>query len=400
MRVFVAGASGAVGKRLIPLLIAGGYDVAAMTRSPEKTDALRVAGAEPVVADGLDRTAVMQAVMRTEPEVVIHQMTALTGVTSFRKFDDEFALTNRLRTEGTDHLLEAARAAGVRRIIAQSYGNWNYERTGSGVKTEADPFDPHPPANQRKSLEAIRYLEDAVIGAAGIEGIALRYANLYGPGTGFAVDGDIVKLVRKRRLPIIGDGGGVWSFIHIDDAAAATVAAIEHGAPGAYNIVDDDPAPVAVWLPELARVLGAKPPWRVPVWLGRLASGEVGVSMMTQIRGTSNAKAKRELGWQLRYKSWRDGFRTGLTVTASGALRKPAAKIDDDPSVLYHYTRPGWSYATGRFPQPVKGRGIAPMLRADCRARISPIRASVTILAMHRAAVLPLRMYVSASTGI
>jgi 2-alkyl-3-oxoalkanoate reductase len=330
MRVFVAGASGAVGKRLVPLLIASGYDVAAMTRSPQKTAALRAAGAEPVVADGLDRTAVMHAVLRAEPEVVIHQMTALTGVTSFRTFDDGFALTNRLRTEGTDHLLEAARAAGVRRIIAQSYGNWNYERTGSRLKTEADPFDPNPPANQRKSLRAIRYLEDAVIGAAGIEGIALRYANLYGPGTGFSVDGDIVKLVRMRRLPIIGDGGGIWSFIHIDDAAAATVAAIEHGAPGIYNIVDDDPAPVAVWLPELARVLGAKPPWRVPVWLGRLAVGEVGVSMMTQIRGTSNAKAKRELEWQLRYKSWRDGFRTGLTVTASGPLREPPAQVDKE----------------------------------------------------------------------
>jgi 2-alkyl-3-oxoalkanoate reductase len=330
MRVFVAGASGAVGKRLVPLLIASGYDVTAMTRSPQKTAALRAAGAEPVVADGLDRTAVMHAVLRAEPEVVIHQMTALTGVTSFRKFDDGFALTNRLRTEGTDHLLAAARAAGVRRIIAQSYGNWNYERTGSGLKTEADPFDPNPPANQRKSLAAIRYLEDAVIGAPGIEGIALRYANLYGPGTGFAVDGDIVKLVRKRRLPIVGDGGGVWSFIHVDDAAAATVAAIERGAPGIYNIVDDDPAPVAVWLPELARVLGAKRPWRVPVWLGRLAVGEVGVSMMTQIRGTSNAKAKRELEWQPRYKSWRDGFRTGHTVTASGPLRKPPATVDKE----------------------------------------------------------------------
>jgi nucleoside-diphosphate-sugar epimerase len=218
----------------------------------------------------------------------------------------------------------------VRRIIAQSYGNWNYERTGSGLKTEADPFDPNPPANQRKSLDAIRYLEDAVIGAAGIDGIALRYANLYGPGTGFAVDGAIVKLVRQRRLPIVGDGGGVWSFIHIDDAAAATLAAITHGAPGSYNILDDDPAPVAVWLPERARVLGATPPWRVPVWLGRLAVGEVGVSMMTQIRGTSNAKAKRELAWQLRYKSWRDGFRTGLTVAASGPPREPPAQVDKE----------------------------------------------------------------------
>jgi nucleoside-diphosphate-sugar epimerase len=321
MKVFVAGASGAVGKRLIPLLVARGYYVAAMTRSPDKTDALRAAGAEPVVADGLDRDAVMKAVTQTKPEVVIHQMTGLTGVTDFKKFDDGFALTNRLRTEGTDHLLEAARAAGVRRIIAQSYGNWNYERTGTALKTEADPLDPNPPANQRKSLEALRYLEDRITNTAGIEGIALRYANFYGPGTGFALDGDIVRLVRKRRLPVIGDGGGVWSFIHLDDASSATIAAMEHGdtqageargVPGVYNIVDDDPAPVAVWLPELARVLGAKPPWHVPVWLGRLAAGEVGVSMMTRIRGTSNAKAKQELGWQPCYKNWRDGFRTGL----------------------------------------------------------------------------------------
>jgi len=200
----------------------------------------------------------------------------------------------------------------VRRFIAQSYGNWNYARTGTGLKGEDDPFDPDPPANQRKTLEAIRHLEDAVLGAQGMEGIVLRYANFYGPGTGFALDGDLAELVRQRKFPIVGNGGGVWSFIHIDDAATATIAAIEHGAPGVYNIVDDEPAPVAVWLPELARALGAKPPRRVPVWLGRLAAGDVGVSMMTQIRGTSNAKAKRELGWQPRYQSWRDGFQDGL----------------------------------------------------------------------------------------
>lgn len=309
MKVFVAGATGAVGKRLVPLLIAAGYDVAAMTRSARKADSLRAAGADPVVADGLDRASVMKALTRAQPEVVIHQMTGLAGAKSFRKFDDEFAVTNRLRTEGTDHLLEAARAAGVRRLIAQSFGNWNYERSGSGLKTEQDPFDPNPPANQRRSLEAIRYLEDKVAAAGGI---ALRYANLYGPGTGFALDGDLATLVRRRRLPIIGDGAGVWAFIHIDDAATATLAAIEHGAPGAYNIVDDEPAEVAVWLPELARALGAKPPRRVPTWVGRLAAGDVGVSLMTQIRGTSNAKAKRELGWHPHYRSWRDGFRTGL----------------------------------------------------------------------------------------
>ena len=323
IKVFVAGATGVVGKRLVTLLLASGYEVVAMTRSPEKQGSLRALGAEPVVADGLDRAAVMQAVMRAEPEVVIHEMTGLTGVKNFKKFDDEFAVTNRLRTEGTDYLLDAARAAGARRVIAQSYGNWNYERSGNDLKTEEDALDPNPPENQSKTLDAIRYLEDSVVGATDIEGLALRHANHYGPGTGFALDGDLVKMVRKRQLPIVGDGAGVWSFIHVDDLAQATIAAIERGRPGVYNIVDDDPAPVAIWLPELARAVDAKPPRHVPVWLGRLATGEVGVSMMTQIRGASNAKAKRELGWQPRYKSWRDGFRTGL---GNVPLPKPIAR--------------------------------------------------------------------------
>jgi nucleoside-diphosphate-sugar epimerase len=312
MKVFVAGATGAVGKRLVPLLVASGHEVTAMTRSQENAETLGAAGATPVVADGLDRAAVIQAVMRAEPEVLIHHMTGLTGAQSFKRFDDEFALTNRLRTEGVDYLLEAARAAGARRLIAQSYGNWNYERTGSHAKTEDDPLDPNPPANQRKTLEAIRHLERAVTEADGIEGIALRIGNLYGPGTGFALDGDLVKLVRKRKLPIVGDGGGVWSFAHVDDVATATVAAVEHGGSGIFNVADDEPAPVAVWLPELAKAVMAKPPRRVPVWLGRLAVGEVGISMMTQIRGASNAKAKRGLGWAPLYPSWRDGFRTAL----------------------------------------------------------------------------------------
>jgi 2-alkyl-3-oxoalkanoate reductase len=312
VKVFVAGASGAVGARLVPLLVASGYEVVAMGRSAEKADWLRSVGAEPVVADGLDRDAVVRAVGRAAPQVVVHHMTALTGVKSFKRFDDEFALTNRLRIRGTDNLLEAARASGVSRFIAQSYGNWNYVRTGTTIKREEDALDPDPPANQRRSLEAIRYLEAAILGADGIEGIALRCGNFYGPGTGFALDGDLVELVRRRRLPIVGGGGGVWSFAHMDDVAAATIAAIGNGAPGVYNIVDDDPAPVAVWLPELAHTLGARPPRRVPVWVGRLVTGEVGVSMMTQIRGASNAKAKRELGWKPRWSSWREGFRNGL----------------------------------------------------------------------------------------
>jgi nucleoside-diphosphate-sugar epimerase len=309
MKVFVAGATGAVGKRLVPMLVARGYDVVGMTTSAAKVAALQGMGAKGVVADGLDRDAVLAAVKAAAPDVIVHQMTGLTGSTSLKQFDKSFALTNRLRTEGTDNLLMAAELAGVRRFIAQSYGSWNYARTGTGLKSEVDPLDTDPPANQRESLAAIRHLEDAVVGAGGI---ALRYASFYGPGTGLALDGDIAELVRKRRLPIVGDGAGVWSFIHMDDAATATIAAIERGNPGIYNIVDDDPAPVSVWLPELARILGGKPPRRVPVWLGRLAVGEVGVSMMTKIRGTSNAKAKRELGWRPHYASWRDGFRTGL----------------------------------------------------------------------------------------
>jgi nucleoside-diphosphate-sugar epimerase len=314
MKVFLAGASGALGRRLIPQLTALGHQVSGTTRSTEKAQLLRDLGAEPVVADGLDREAVFVAVVRSRPEVVVHQMTGLSGMKSMRNFDREFAITNRLRTEGTDHLLEAARAAGARRFIAQSFGNWDYERAGSGVKSEDDPFDPDPPAHQRLTLAAIRHLEEAVLGAGGLEGLVLRYGNFYGPGTGFADDGEIVPLLRKRRFPIIGDGAGVWSFVHIDDAAHATTVAVEQGAPGVYNIADDEPAPVAEWLPELARAVGADPPRHVPTWLGRLGGGDVGVSLMTRIRGASNAKAKRELGWMPLYPSWRDGFQHGLAL--------------------------------------------------------------------------------------
>ena len=235
MKVFVAGATGAVGKRLVPLLVANGHEVVGMTRSAEKADAISAMGAEPAVADGLDAAAVRQVVERAEPEAIVHQMTALTGVTSFRNFDKEFAGANELRTKGTDNLLEAARAVGTKRFIAQSYGNWNYERTGSEPKTEEDPLDPTPPRNQTRSLEAIRYVEDAVTGADHVEGVAHRYGNFYGPGTGFATDGDIVELVRRRKLPVVGDGGGVWSFIHVDDVASATLASLERGR-GIYNV--------------------------------------------------------------------------------------------------------------------------------------------------------------------
>ena len=308
MRVFVAGAAGVVGRQLVPQLAAAGHAVTASTRNPDKAALLRTLGAEPVVVDGLDAMAVGEAVARAEPEAVIHQMTALAGGADLKHFDQTFAVTNRLRTEGIDHLLAAAAAAGARRFIAQSYTGWTNARTGGRVKSEDDPLDPDPPAAQRESLAAIRYLERAVLAAAPVQGIVLRYGSLYGPGASDAFTG----LVAKRRLPVIGDGGGIWSFLHTRDAAAAAVAALEQGKPGVYNITDDEPASVAEWLPYLAETMGAKPPRHVPVWLGRLAAGEVGVSMMTQIRGSSNAKAKRELLWQPAWPTWRQGFRTGL----------------------------------------------------------------------------------------
>lgn len=312
LKVFVAGANGAIGKPLVTQLVSHGYDVVAMTRSPKNDAALRAAGAEPVVVDALNRDALIEAVKRAEPDIVMHELTALTGMKDFKHFDDEFAMTNRLRTEGTDNLLAAALTAGARRFIAQSFGNWNYERTGTLAKTEDDPLDSNRPKNQTQSFAAICHLENTVLGAAGIEGVVLRYGNLYGPGTGFAAHGDLAEMVRKRAFPIVGNGAGVWSFIHVDDAASATVAAIQHGAPGVYNIVDDDPAPVSTWLPEYARAIGARSPFHIPVWLGRLAAGEVGVSVMTKIHGASNAKAKRELGWTPFYATWRQGFQTGL----------------------------------------------------------------------------------------
>jgi 2-alkyl-3-oxoalkanoate reductase len=309
MRIFVAGAAGAIGQQLLPQLTAQGHQVTATTRSPAKLELLRGLGAEPVVVDGLNAAAVGEAVARSEPEVVVHQMTSLTGVMSLRRFDKEFAATNRLRTDGTDHLLAAAAAAGARRFIAQSYTGWPNIRAGGPVKGEGDPLDPAPPAAQRETLAAISHLERVVPSAAPMQGIVLRYGSLYGPGAWDA----FVSLIRKRRVPVIGDGAGIWSFLHVYDAAAATVAALDRGEPGVYNVVDDEPASVAEWLPFLAQAVGAKAPRRLPAWLGRLAAGEVAVSMMTQIRGSSNAKAKRELGWRPAWPSWRQGFRDGAT---------------------------------------------------------------------------------------
>ncbi len=307
MRVFVAGATGAIGQQLVPRLIAAGHEVHGMTRSQSRQAAIAKLGAVPVIADALDPDQVAEAVGVAKPDVIVHQMTAI-GSLNPRHFDRDFALTNRLRTEGTDHLLSAGQGVGVQRFVAQSYGAWPYVRTGGPVKTEEDPLDPEPARKMRETLAAIRHLEQAVVGARWTEGIVLRYGAFYGPGTSMAPGGEQFELVRRRKFPLVGDGGGVWSFIHIADAADATVAAITRASRGVYNVVDDDPAPVAEWLPAMARDLGAKNPMRVPRFIGRLFGGEAGVVMMTDVRGASNAKAKRELGWCPAHPSWRQGF--------------------------------------------------------------------------------------------
>ncbi|HMJ34590.1 MAG TPA: NAD(P)-dependent oxidoreductase [Baekduia sp.] len=314
MRVFLAGATGAVGQRLVPRLIDEGHEVVAMTRTAAKADGLRAAGALPVVADALDREAVLGAVVGAQPDVIVHQMTALTGVTDMRHFDRVFATTNRLRTEGTAHLLEAARAAGTRRMIAQSFTGWPFARTGGPVKDEDAPLDPEPPRAQRETLAAIRELEAMVTGAGpDVEGVVLRYGGLYGPRTSLAADGEMTALVRRRRLLVVGDGDGLWSFTHIDDAAGGVLATLAPGGPtGVFAIVDDEPARTAEWIPGLASAIGAPAPRRVPAWVGRLAAGEAVATMMTTSRAASNAKARRELGWTPRYATWREGFRHAL----------------------------------------------------------------------------------------
>jgi nucleoside-diphosphate-sugar epimerase len=308
MRVFVAGATGAIGKQLVPRLVAAGHEVHGMTRSESKRAMLDELGAVPVVADALDPDQVAEAVGRARPDVIVHQLTSIPARLDVRHFDRDFALTSRLRTEGTDYLLSAAQAAGVRRFVAQSNGAFPYARTGGPVKSEEDPLDPAPAREVRETFAAIRHLEEAVLGADWTEGIVLRYGALYGPGTSMAPGAEQFELVRRRKFPLVGDGGGVFSFIHVADAAEATLAAVEHGRRGIYNVVDDDPAPVAEWLPALAQELGAKKPMRVPPPVGRLFAGEWGLVMMTELRGASNSKAKRELGWRPAHPSWRQGF--------------------------------------------------------------------------------------------
>jgi 2-alkyl-3-oxoalkanoate reductase len=306
MRIFVAGATGAVGRSLVALLVSAGHSVVGMTRTPGKVEIIRSLGAEAFVVNALDAKAIHTAVALARPDVVVHEMTDLRGM-DMRSFDRSFANTNRLRTEATDYLLTAARDAHVKLFVAQSYCGWPYARMGGPVKSETHPFDPDPPHELRHTLDAIRYLEDVVTAAVEPAGVILRYGALYGSDTG-VFDHAMVEHIRRRHVPLIGDGNGWWSFLHVDDAAAATVLAIENGRPGIYNIVDDDPAPVREWLPELADMLGAKPPVHVPAWLAQILAGEHLVVLMTQSRAGSNAKARHELGWQPAHPSWREGF--------------------------------------------------------------------------------------------
>lgn len=310
MRVFVAGATGAIGSPLVAALLRHGHQVIGTTRSPDRARSIEAAGATPAVLDALDRAAVIRAVADATPDVIIHELTSIPLDFNPRRFDQAFAMTNRLRTEGTDHLIAAAEAAGVRRFIAQSFAAWVYAREGSRVKMETDPVDDDPPTQVRRTLDAIRHVERATLEGP-FEGVALRYGWFYGPGS-LSRTGPIADALRRKRFPIAGSGTAVWSFIHLYDAAEATALAVDRGMPGVYNITDDEPAEVRVWLPAYAAAVGAPPPPRVPRWLGRMFGGALTVTMMNELRGAANAKARSALGWELRYPSWRTGFREGL----------------------------------------------------------------------------------------
>ena len=314
MKIFLAGATGALGRQLLPRLVERGHEVTGMTRSESKQQLVRELGGRPVVGDALDPESVAAAVAAAEPEVIVHQLTAIPHALDLRHFARDFAQTNRLRTEGTDHLLAAGRAVGARRFVAQSYAPAIFARAGGPVKSEDDPLDERPPDQMRATADAIRHLESAVTGAGWAEGVVLRYGAFYGPGTNFSLgpQGTMVEAIRKRQLPLVGRAGGVWSFIHIEDAAEATVNAVEGRGYGIYNVVDDEPAAVAEWLPFAAKAVEAPAPRRVPRWLGRIFAGEPATVMMTEARGASNGKAKRELAWTPRHGSWREGFATGL----------------------------------------------------------------------------------------
>ena len=312
MRIFLAGATGAIGRRLVPLLLAAGHEVTGATRSPERAAQLEEAGAHGVVCDALDREAVAAAVAAAKPEAVIHQLTSIPGAIDPRTMERDFALNDRLRSEGTRILVEAAQRAGASRILAQSIA-FSYRPGPPGtIHVEQDPLVTGAEAGRpyARSADAVRTLEETVLAAGGI---VLRYGYFYGPGTAIARDGSTGQAVLARRLPIVGGGHGVWSFVHIDDAAAATVAALERGTPGsAYNVVDDEPAEVREWIPALSDALGAKRPLRVPAWLARPLAGSYGVQVMTKAQGTSGARARQELGWTPEHLSWREGFKTAL----------------------------------------------------------------------------------------
>ena len=311
MKMFVAGGTGVIGRRLVQQLVAHGHQVTATTTDPGKLSVLKQLGADAVVMNGLDAVSVSQAVVAARPDAIMHQMTAIAGKPDLKHFDRWFATTNRLRTEGTDYLLAAAEATGVSTVVAQSYAAWNGIRTGGWVKIEEDPLDLHAGTVAHAAMKAVRYLEDAVVKSGGA---ALRYGSLYGPGA----SDTLVEAVRKRQFPLVGGGTGHTSWVHVDDAASATILAVEQQATGVFNIVDDAPAPASEWLPYLAACAGAKPPLRVPTWLARRLAGDVAVAIMTEGRGFSNAKAKREFGWQPRYLSWREGFRKGLADATLG----------------------------------------------------------------------------------
>jgi 2-alkyl-3-oxoalkanoate reductase len=310
VRVFVAGATGAVGRPLVPKLVAAGHEVTGMTRSESKTEDMRRAGARAVVADVFDVDALTAAMEEARPEVIVHELTALPDRIDFRKADT-YAATNRVRTEGTRNLIDAARTAGARRIVCQSIA-FAYRMDGEGLKTENDPLLSEAAGAFGSGVRALREMEAMVLGADGLDGLVLRYGFFYGPGTYYAADGTSTDDVRRRRMPIVGRGSGVFSFIHVDDAADATVAAVERGSPGVYNVTDDEPAPMREWVPVFAEAAGAKPPRRVPVWLARFVAGKDVSNFAVELRGASNEKAKRELGWEPAHPSWRSGFGEAL----------------------------------------------------------------------------------------
>jgi nucleoside-diphosphate-sugar epimerase len=309
MKVFIAGATGAVGSRLVPLFASAGHEVTGTSRSIEGVRSINVAGGHGVVMDGLDVDSIRRAVLEAQPDIIVHELTSLAGGMNLKKIDASFAVTNELRTRATDALLAAGKQVGTSRFIVQSFTGWTNEHAGARVKSELDPLDPKPAAASRQTLAAIAHAETVTVAAGGL---ALRYGPLYGPAQSLGAGGEMLELVRTGRMPIVGGGGGIWSFCHIDDAASATVAAATHGTAGLYNIVDDDPASVAEWLPELAIAAGGRKPMRIPAWAARPLIGDFGVRWMTTARGSSNAKAKAELGWSPSYPSWREGFRTGL----------------------------------------------------------------------------------------